>query len=130
MYSIDEIKKLKDKAIKLELYGHELLKSYSDEELQKICNGIGADFFPEKLRSIITSINPSFEASALIHDLMYHIDYGFEQANDLLELNGKIEAKSTYSWYNPLRYFAIRRAKIFANLCRKFGQDAYDQNSR
>ena len=127
MYTLEKIKKLREKAYFLKLNGCELLEQFTDEELQKICNGIGAEWFPEKVRKIISAINPSFEASALLHDLMYHIDYGFDKSNELLKINGKIEAKAEYSWYNPIRYIALHRAKVFSRLCQKFGKNAYNK---
>ena len=121
-----KLRQIQRKAIRLKLIGHELTK-IPMHKLQAQCNGIGAECFPARWRKLIDWINPNFEASAMIHDLMWSNDYDFTRSNDILYINGKWEAMAAYAWYNPIRYIAITRAKIFAKLCQKFGYIAYLQ---
>ena len=125
MYTIEEIKFLREKALKLQLVGYELLENFTDEELQKICNGIGAEWFPENIRKTLDKLCPSMRATAMIHDLQWYLQCDFAESNKTLKQNGIIEAKAEYPWYHPLRYVCIRRAKVFAELCQKFGFLAY-----
>ena len=48
------INELRKKCYELELEGKEILDKYTDEDLEKIYNGIGPDRFPDWLREIVT----------------------------------------------------------------------------
>ena len=122
----NELRKIQRKAIRLKLIGNELTK-LPMHRLKSQCNGIGAECFPKRWRTFIDKINPNFTASAMIHDIMWSMGYDFTRSNDILYINGKWEAMAAYRWFNPCRYIAIVRAKLFARLCQKFGYIAYLQ---
>ena len=124
----NELRKIQRKAIRLKLIGAELTK-LPMIKLKVLCNGIGAECFPTRWRKFIDKVNPNFTASAMIHDIMWSIGYDFTRSNDILYINGKWEAMAAYAWYNPMRYIAIARARLFAKVCQKFGYIAYMQAS-
>ena len=108
----------------LELEGRDILEKYSDEELQKICNGIGPDGIPSFLRRTLNKLHPSLEPAALIHDVEFERSDGsqsaFDASNDRFLANG-ILASSEYAWYDVRRYVVLNHAHRLAALCRQFG---------
>ena len=56
MYTLEEIKSLRQKCFDLKLKGREILENFSDEELQIHCNGIGPEAFPAWARKIISGL--------------------------------------------------------------------------
>jgi hypothetical protein len=109
--------------------GRELLH-LPKETVMRNCNGIGPEWFPDKLRNFITWLNPRQKATAAIHDMMYACGHDFSRANDIFAINGKWEAVAAYKWYSPRRYIAIAKAQIFAKLCQKFGYMAWKSAQR
>ena len=108
----------------LELEGRDILEKYSDEELQKICNGIGPGGIPSFLRRTLNKLHPSLEPAALIHDVEFERSDGsqsaFDASNDRFLANG-ILASSEYAWYDVRRYVVLNHAHRLAALCRQFG---------
>ena len=94
-----------------------------------VCNGIGASWFPEKLRDFVSKLNPSLVVVANNHDLGYY--YGTEKYDDFLRINeafrinGEKVAKNKYAWYDPRRYWVMWKAAKFAALCDAGGWPAY-----
>ena len=111
------------------LFGKEILESFTVSEIVQIYNGIGPDRFPDWLRQIITKANGLFEPAALIHDLRYHVggDYeDFTEANNEFRENCYILVKDKYSWYDPRRYLWLFRARRYAEYCQAFGWTGYN----
>ena len=129
MYTLKEIAALRQKCNALELEGREILEKYSDEELQKICNGIGPEFFPDWCREIISNIHPTLQPVAFIHDVEWYESDGewetFYWTNRDFESNGIRAAFAAYKWYDPRRYIVCWRANRLARVCHYAGFLAY-----
>ncbi len=121
---MDRIQYIRARSKELNLQGHELLDRFTDDELKRICNGIGPGYFPEKLRGKISKLMPRLTLSADIHDVRFHIggSYGdFIRANAELAHNARICAIANYPWWHPYRYLGIRAGRIMEKLCNQFG---------
>ena len=88
------------------------------EIAKRVCNGIGAEWFPAKLRKMISKLNPSLVIVAQNHDLCYYFGCGtysdFKRANEAFRWNGYRMAFHNYKWFNPLRYWVMFQADKFA----------------
>ena len=106
-----------------------MLNVTSYEVAAKVCNGIGASWFPEKLRDFISKMNPSLVVVANNHDLGYYYGSGtmgnFLRVNKAFRINGERVAKKKYAWYDPRRYWVEWQATKFAALCDAGGWVAY-----
>ncbi len=95
----------------------------------KICNGIGAEWMPSWLRWMVTTLNPTLEAVAYIHDMEYS-DGGTPGARldaDIRFLtNGFRAACFLKRWYSPRRYLVMAQAFKFFILLRLFGAAAFN----
>lgn len=129
MYTLEKIAALRQKCADLKLEGAEKLDKYTDAELQKICNGIGPEVFPYGVRSITTSLHPTLEPVAMLHDIDFEESDGtkttFTAANDRYYSNGCIAAKAEYAWCNPVRYIVIAQALRHSRLCQLWGWTGY-----
>ena len=121
-----KVKELRNKCHALKFEGVEILEQYTNNELRKICNGIGPEFFPEKWRKIITWIFKYLEATAFLHDVEFHTQIGFGRANAHFFINGIREVKAKFKWYNPFRYIGLHRVRQFCYLLKIFGIFAYE----
>lgn len=74
MYSLNEIEEKLKLAKELNLSGAELLEDR--ERAVKVCNGIGAAWFPESWRDLLDGLFPELEIVADIHDRRYSIGGG------------------------------------------------------
>ena len=96
----------------------------------KVCNGIGASWFPEKLRKAVSKLNPSLVVVANNHDLGYYYGTGtmshFNRVNQAFRANGEKIAKAKYGWYDPRRYWVMWKAAKFTALCEVCGWVAYE----
>ena len=129
MYTLEEIKSLRQKCFDLKLKGREILENFSDEELQIHCNGIGPEAFPAWARKIISGLHAVLEPAAFIHDAEWSqkecSKEHFTQSNRRFRENGFICARDACKWYNPLRLVVMDQARRFANYCQLFGFDFY-----
>ena len=129
MYTLEEIAALRQKCAELRLEEREILEKYSDAELQKICNGIGPEAFPHGVRSITTSLHPTLEPVAMIHDVEFDESDGlkstFTEVNDRYYTNGCIAAKAEYGWYDLRRYVVMIQALRHSRLCQLGGWYGY-----
>lgn len=134
MYTLEEIAALRQKCEELQLEGRELLKKYSDEELQCICNGIGPEAFPDSIRAFVSNINPTLQPAAFIHDIEWYESTGevedFSESNSRLRQNGDRCAKAAYAWYNPLRYYVMWKAQKLSALCQFCGLEFYKRSKK
>ena len=123
MYSIEEIKIICEVIKKRKYWIPKYFNELSCEEIQKYCNGIGAEFFPKFLRKWLTELFFIFEATACVHDIEYAIGgsyWTFTIANIRFAVNG-IKA--------ALRMQSIKfacYAVLFGILCQIFGCKAFN----
>lgn len=93
------------------------------------CNGIGPEWFPAVLRKAIDALHPSLVVVSVNHDLNWSRGDGsasyFLVTNAAFEVNGVKVAKDKYSWYDPRRWWVIRKARQFRRLLDDFGGVAY-----
>lgn len=131
MYSLEEIAALRQRCKALNLEGSQKLNKYTDEELQVICNGIGPEAFPYGIRSVTSTLHPTLEPVAMVHDVEFEESDGlkssFTDANDRYYTNGVIAAKAEYGWYNPARYIVMAQALRHSRLCQLFGWHGYKE---
>lgn len=111
--TIEEVNEKRKLARKIGLSGWWLLQDA--ERAAKVCNGIGAEWFPAWLRGLIDNVCPHLVIVADIHDVRYEIggnDAARRRADAEFLSNGYMVAEYYYAWYNPGRYvaeFAVRR---------------------
>lgn len=113
------------------LSGTEWLTSLTFEQMGRAYNGIGPAWFPEVLRDALDALNPDLTPVAFIHDNRWTYGDGsrqwFDDSNREFRENGCRMARAKYGWWNPARYVLTYRAATFANLCRKYGWNAYQE---
>lgn len=84
---------------------------------KKVCNGIGAEWFPTRLRKLISKLNPSLVIVAQNHDLCFYFGCGthsdFKAANEAFRWNGYKVAFYRYKWYDIRRYWVMLQAHKF-----------------
>lgn len=98
-------------------------------EAGKICNGVGADWFPKWMRLLVTELHMSLEPGSWIHDMEYHIGGGVldRLAADWRFLtNGITCATAFHSGRCWRRYAAIASAIWYFILLRIGGQAAFN----
>ena len=115
--------------VEYRLEGCEILDKYSDDQLAAIFNGIGPDFFPDSITSLLDALHPSLLPVALVHDVEFKESDGsvpsFEAANDRFLRNGCKVAKLKFGWYNPRRYAVMFDAWRYSKTCDLFGWYAW-----
>lgn len=110
--------------------GIDIPSDVPDAEVERIYNGIGAEWMPAWLRTALTWLFGKVLAPAVFaHDYRYAHGKGtqldFQQTNAQLAIDGRVCADAEYGWYNPLRYATRALAKKFAKICDLFGMPAY-----
>lgn len=97
--------------------------SASEAELSSAFNGIGADHWPNWLRTVLTALLRPFQAAALVHDWEYSQKVkryrAFTSANWHLAVN--IAREALYDCHPGVIPFGI----LAAVLCQLFGWRAY-----
>lgn len=121
--------KLKQKAIDLNLDGLSVFYFYTNEEMERVYNGIGPDRFPSWLRDMISECNHVLLPAVLIHDLDY--DHGgtlddFFKANSRLCKNMSKCAKEKYGKHSLKTIYYTIKAKFFKMLCDQFGEEGWN----
>ena len=126
-YTYEQYLADQEKADSLDFVENYMHKPYAIAE--KVCNGIGPSWFPEKLRKLIDKLNPTLKPVAQNHDLGFYFGTGtfgnFSRLNDAFIVNGTKAAKAQYKWYDPRRYWVIKQAAKFAARCEAWGWPAY-----
>jgi|GEM_PF-898566 len=129
MYTEAEIQKILESAIRADLNAPSEFFKSSLKELQVICNGVGADWMPAKMRKAFDKLFPSAMGTVAIHDFMYSQSDGStakqKQADDYFLLNGIREADGNYPWYNWKRYFASLKVHLAYRLLQSGGRRAW-----
>ena len=122
------------KCFELELHGVDFIVQHNIQDLAKAYNGIGPEWMPKELRKAIDALSPALKLAAFIHDARYTFSDGsreqFNAANDELEANGLLIANTLYKWWDIRRYITRCKAKAYADLCRKFGWEAYQRGCK
>jgi len=128
-FTLKEIGAARMKALRLPLHGRFLLLRCSDALIMDVCNGIGPEWFPTSVRTLIDKMHPSLKIVAMLHDLEYFFGKGkaeeFNQLNNAFKTNGYMIAKDSFGWYNPRRYVVEFDAAKFAKCCDLGGRFAY-----
>ena len=99
------------------------------EYARKICNGIGAEWFPEGVRELAGKLAPALEPTAWIHDLDYEAGGGVVErwnADWKFLCNGLRAARAEYAWDQLRRYAVMGTAFRFWLLLRLFGAPAFN----
>ena len=95
---------------------------------RKVCNGIGADWFPAWLRKFVGALAPFLEPAAWIHDLDYEAGGGVIErwnADWKFLCNGFRAALATYAWDQLRRFTTMLTVLRFWVLLRLFGAAAF-----
>lgn len=126
---IDEVKELRRICVERRLSGLSFLDGLTDEQIDADYNGIGPEWFPAAARRAVDVLCDEFRPPAMIHDVEWSHSDGsrekFEASNERLYVNCCVMAKASCAWYNPRRYVLLRRARLFRDLCSRFGWSAY-----
>ena len=124
-----EINRLKEVCAACALEGREKLYAHTDEELCRIYNGIGPEYFPGCLRTVLDALHPSLAPVALIHDVEWNDSDGtkesFAASNARFRRNGIKVACATFPWWRIRRYKVMWDAWKFARICQRFGWTAW-----
>jgi len=126
-YTKEQARHLYNMAFALELSGYQLLKD--SEVVMRECNGVGADWMPDCMRTLCTKLNSVMELPAAIHDMRYATGTTRRdrQAADMEFLENCIRViNDTYAWWNPMRYIMSRRAVRFFSYLQLFGGVAFN----
>ena len=121
-FSIEQIAGMRTYVKRHKFYGYHRLSRYTDEELQKICNGIGGDNMPSILNKAISALNPSLVPASFVHDVEWFESRGTEReflkTNARFELNGHLAADIKYPrwWQYPARWWVKRKARLFREI--------------
>lgn len=98
-------------------------------DLQKICNGIGADWQSDASRRKLTRMMSYAEASAAVHDWHYHNSNGSESWRATVDeeflMNALREIRYKYRWYNPRRWLAERAVLVGYCVLQRMGRAAW-----
>lgn len=101
----------------------------SDEEIERVYNGIGPEWAPWWFRSILNFFFGVFLPAVWRHDQRFSHGDGtlidFMDANRELSDNCRICADAEYGAWNPLRYAARAVGRKFAKICDLAGLPAY-----
>ena len=129
------IEQFRKDAIKIGLYGVEMLDMLSNDQIRDNINGIGSAIMPQAIRTMLDHLNPCLIYPSHIHDLewVFMCDggvSGFYESNWHFGENGIMVAKWMYGWWRPARYVAIGKAKEGRRILDAWGMDAYVATKR
>ena len=130
-YDLTEARRLYEAARSLDLSGWNLLRD--PEVVSRECNGIGAEWMPASVTSLVTKLNAVMELPAAIHDRRYTIggDRAARSAADFEFLTNTLKVIGTrYAWWNPMRYLMSRRAVRYYSYLQLFGDAAWEAAKR
>ena len=123
MYCVDDIERLKADIAKFRLSAPVGMFETPNDELCKICNGVGCnhpEHVPSALKKVLNRVMSFAQCSAAIHDYNYYNSDGTEaaresvdkqfRANMLDEINGRVGRFKWLKQWLALRAFeAVRR---------------------
>ena len=116
MTDIEYVRYLRQTAIALKFSFPPNFKRYNSQRLVKCYNGIGAEWMPCKLRSLVTELFFILQAPALIHDFEY--THGKKSYRNFTVANVRFA-------YNSARSRRLLLGVAAAILCQMFGWFAY-----
>lgn len=128
--SIQFVENLVQECTKYNLEGLDKLEPFSTLELERIYNGTGADWMPERARKALDFISRDLLPIVLIHDVEFKLGGSredFYQANERLRRNGDKLARAKYGWWRLRRYRLIAQANLFADICHIAGWVAFNR---
>lgn len=129
MSDIDTVTQMLRQVAYYRLDGWSYVSQYTKVELAMYFNGIGPEWFPERLRNEIDARHPDLLPVAFIHDTEWSTSDGtrksFDASNERFKCNGYKIARAKYCWWDPRRYIRMNQARVFGNLCQAFGWSAY-----
>ena len=124
-YDRFEACRLYEAARSIDLSGWNLLRD--PEVVVRECNGIGAEWMPESVTSLVTKLNAVMEVPAAIHDRRYILNVDRLSADTEFLANTMRMIELKYSWWNPVRYIMRRRASRYYTYLRAFGGCAWEE---
>lgn len=125
--NIKELNNLRRESQRLWLHGWWLLME-TDNCLRE-CNGTGAEWMPQWIRTFLDFILQLFAPAVAIHDMRYFKNDGDRHKwDDEFEMNCRMLARDKYSWYNPCLYLAYFTAHRLRSLLTISGEIAWKQS--
>lgn len=124
-YTVEQARHLYRMAQQYGLSGAELLEDA--EAVMRDCNGVGADWMPDSLTQLCTSLSPVMEVPAAIHDRRYVLSIDRLSADTEFLSNVMRVSELTYPWWHPLRYINRKRAERYYTYLRAFGGRAWEE---
>lgn len=129
MYSHCEIKRLLGVIKSTGLEYPQGFSRATNADLQRTCNGIGADWMTDGSRRKLTAMMSYAEASAIIHDWEYAHSNASEswraKVDERFLVNALREIRSRFKWYNPRRWLAERAVLIGYCVLQRVGRAAW-----
>ena len=114
-FTLDEIRKIKEEAIKKKLKGAAILNEFTDDQMIESFNGAGSSADPEWQRWLLTNILKKKLPAILVHDMTFRkggTDADFHRANEeLMENIISSDGDKDSSWWN----FVGRKAKEYCD---------------
>lgn len=142
MYCIDDVERLKGDIAKFRLYAPVEMFETPNEDLCKICNGVGCnhpEHVPSALKKVLNRVMAFAECSAAIHDFCYYQSDGTEstreavdkrfRANMLDEINGRGGRFVWLKQWLALRAFAAVRKCGRSDWCIAFAEKTIREKS-
>lgn len=142
MYCVDDIERLKVDIEKFKLSAPVEMFETLNEDLCKICNGVGCnhpEHVPSALKKVLNRVMAFAECSAAIHDFCYYQSDGTEstresvdkqfRANMLDEINGRVGRFKWLKQWLALRAFAAVRKCGRSDWCIAFAEKSIREKS-
>ena len=129
MYDRAKLRELLDVAESAGLEYPQDFSRATNADLQRICNGIGADWMTENSRRKLTAMMSYAEAAAMIHDYEYHFSNASEKwrakVDERVLMNALREIRYKFKWWQPKRWFAERAVLIGYCVLQRVGRAAW-----
>lgn len=142
MYCVDDVERLKADIAKFGLTAPVGMFETPNEELCKICNGVGCnhpEHVPSALKKVLNRVLNFAQCSAAIHDFCYYQSDGTEstreavdkrfRANMLDEINGRVGRFKWLKQWLALRAFAAVRKCGRSDWCIAFAEKIIREKS-
>lgn len=99
IYSVDDIIKARAFARAHGLSAHDAFLYAPEEDLRKICNGIGAESWEKAKRAALTAAFKKYEVPAMLHDVDYELQVGKKYADRRFLKNMKKLCRQEFGWW-------------------------------
>lgn len=98
-FTIEEIKQLRDEIHFYQLQAPYKLQAMTDEDLQRVCNGMGPSRYPKWVRKALNALAGCYAVISMPHDIRYEYHIGTQEAADIeFYLNGLKIHKYRWGW--------------------------------